>query len=488
MQTIDTNAILLAVAGLVFIYLIAAMIVVDGWVLYRLLVGRSVLPPPVLVPRRAVPWGAWTVLLLTILNHLVLPLIAISAYAKANGLLPKRSAVVDPTPRVHAPAPAPAEKHPPQGRPAEPEAKSIEKQILPERPLRAENSSPSQPQPKEQPAKPPAALSLSSGLRPSLTERLSIQAVCSVVLLVLAPLILRMTSRSPFRDLGLSFNRWWLQAGVGIVAFLAIQPALMATQVAMTKIWENNPHPLLKMVTNEFSPGVPQLAILVAVIIAPIAEELIYRGVIQSWLVKCAAPAVSGVSSFISRRAIHRSLAGQCQRHPGETPLLPPETLAHSSGIHVSTPELIDSNAKLPEDEADLAAPIESPAQPDQPPATNTPVERRGAALVGIIITSLIFAALHFDQWPAPIALFLLSVVIGYVYERTGSLLAAICMHAAFNAFSTFFLLSSLLLPQSAQHPELGKLKKPAAVAENSRRHDGACIHLGNRETTTRFL
>ena len=43
----------------------------------------------------------------------------------------------------------------------------------------------------------------------------------------------------------------------------------------------------------------------------------------------------------------------------------------------------------------------------------------------------------HAPQWPAPIALFVLSLVIGTVYHRTGSLIAAIFMHATFNGLST---------------------------------------------------
>ena len=40
-----------------------------------------------------------------------------------------------------------------------------------------------------------------------------------------------------------------------------------------------------------------------------------------------------------------------------------------------------------------------------------------GRGLAAIVVTSLIFAAVHGPQWPAPIALFILSVVIGYVYQ-----------------------------------------------------------------------
>ena len=52
-----------------------------------------------------------------------------------------------------------------------------------------------------------------------------------------------------------------------------------------TRVWESNAHPLYKMISDEFSPGVAQLAFLMAVIVAPVFEELLFRGILQSWLV-----------------------------------------------------------------------------------------------------------------------------------------------------------------------------------------------------------
>ena len=64
---------------------------------------------------------------------------------------------------------------------------------------------------------------------------------------------------------------------------------------------------------------------------------------------------------------------------------------------------------------------------------------------MAILSTSLLFAAMHAAQWPAPIAIFVLSVALGALYQRTGSLLAAIAMHGTFNGFSTLLLLLQAL-------------------------------------------
>jgi membrane protease YdiL (CAAX protease family) len=60
---------------------------------------------------------------------------------------------------------------------------------------------------------------------------------------------------------------------------------------------------------------------------------------------------------------------------------------------------------------------------------------RAGPAWAAIGVSSLLFAMVH-PLWMAP-AIFTLSLCIGYVYERTGNLWAAILLHAAFNAVNT---------------------------------------------------
>ena len=95
MQTIDTNMVLLAAFGLFVIYLLAAMLAADGWVLYRLLTGQRVFPAAPLVARRPVPWGAWTILVLVAMT-ILLPVCVYLGYAKAIGVLPRRSLVRSP--------------------------------------------------------------------------------------------------------------------------------------------------------------------------------------------------------------------------------------------------------------------------------------------------------------------------------------------------------------------------------------------------------
>jgi membrane protease YdiL (CAAX protease family) len=58
-----------------------------------------------------------------------------------------------------------------------------------------------------------------------------------------------------------------------------------------------------------------------------------------------------------------------------------------------------------------------------------------------ILLTSALFAAIH-DPWTWP-PIFLLSLFLGWLYERTGNLWAAVGLHAAFNTVMTLIFLQS---------------------------------------------
>jgi membrane protease YdiL (CAAX protease family) len=65
-----------------------------------------------------------------------------------------------------------------------------------------------------------------------------------------------------------------------------------------------------------------------------------------------------------------------------------------------------------------------------------TMVEMAGSRWVAILVTSIIFALMHWGAvaWHALLPLFVLSLAFGWIYERTGRLSASIVMHVLFNA------------------------------------------------------
>ena len=61
--------------------------------------------------------------------------------------------------------------------------------------------------------------------------------------------------------------------------------------------------------------------------------------------------------------------------------------------------------------------------------------------ILGIVSTSLLFAAVHSSVWPSPIPLFVLGLGLGYLTARTGSIVPAVVVHGLFNAVSFVYLL-----------------------------------------------
>jgi membrane protease YdiL (CAAX protease family) len=143
----------------------------------------------------------------------------------------------------------------------------------------------------------------------------------------------------------------------------------------------------------------PQLSLRILIAVTTIAvmpplEEMLFRGMFQT-----------AVRSFLEARfSTHR----------------PPESLEPQS------PQSPFTNHQLPFTDNQLPITIH------QSPNT---------AWLAIAITSALFATIHANppHWPA---LFVLSISIGYAYEKSGSLFRPIFIHALFNATSVISVLN----------------------------------------------
>jgi membrane protease YdiL (CAAX protease family) len=229
---------------------------------------------------------------------------------------------------------------------------------------------------------------LSARRKPTFTEQIAVVSLVNGVLLVVVPLTLRRTARTLLAAFGLERAALGRTLVVGMVGFLLATPAVYLVNGLSILIWKEHKHPLEEMVVAGPTVGIACLAFVSAVVLAPAAEELVFRGILQSWLVQ-----------FFRRG--DRSLSSDA----GEAPAVPP------------------------------MAPIEEP----DPGPWHEP-------LAPVLLTSALFAVIHLPQWPAPIAIFFLSVGLGVVYQRTGSLVASFVMHALFNGFSTLILFQAILL------------------------------------------
>jgi membrane protease YdiL (CAAX protease family) len=339
------------------------------WAVGRIWRGNRLLEGVQPLTTRQVPWGGLTVLAVVLLYFLV-NIAVTHLYAAATG------------------------RHLPQD--SKPAEKLIEPRRLGQEPgtlLPAADESPKQSQ----------------------AELMAQLAVINVLLIVLVPGLLRLTSKATLLDLGLSFKDWRRQMAVGVVGAFLMTPAVFAVQSLAVRVWPPQKHPLEDMVRDEFTIGVAILALLSAMILAPVIEEMLFRGVLQRWLSKVVGDASSSNA-----------------RTPNSDPL---EEYKISGVWSAENPvdQLLEETGALGADR-----------WPD--------LEARLVSALPIIFASFLFAVVHLRQWPAPISIFLLAIALGAIYRRTGSLITIITMHGTFNGFSTLALLLEALGNQMHPH------------------------------------
>jgi membrane protease YdiL (CAAX protease family) len=200
----------------------------------------------------------------------------------------------------------------------------------------------------------------------------------------------------------LGFDRRRFSPGLvfGVCGLLLAMPIVYGTMVgsewAYRAVRYTHPseHDLLRVMGETADPMLKYVIVAAAVLIAPLWEELLFRGhiqtIIRELLIRISEP--------------------------------PPPSVAMVATIDQSPP----------------GGPVVEYA------SANTDSDRRphpAASWVAIIITSAMFAGVH-TPWQMP-AIFALSLCLGFAYERTNNLWVSVTMHATFNTLMTtyFFLI-----------------------------------------------
>jgi membrane protease YdiL (CAAX protease family) len=216
-------------------------------------------------------------------------------------------------------------------------------------------------------------------------------------------------------QLGIAATR--IPAGVarGMLGVLVILPPTYAlnyvaewvyTRMKMTHPTE---HPLLKLMHEPQDPKIKWALIVAAVFVAPLFEEYLFRGHIQT-LIRRAIISLAAMASGTDERGFPIGF--------------PPSGIPISPAVDPSQPPTLS-----------YAVPV----VPIRPAVWQT--------WLAILITSALFAAVHWDArsahplWMAP-PIFFLSLGLGYCYERTGNLWTSITVHCLFNSISTFLYLN----------------------------------------------
>jgi len=143
-----------------------------------------------------------------------------------------------------------------------------------------------------------------------------------------------------------------------------------------------------------------------AVLVAPVCEEIFFRGTLQAWL--------------------HR-------------------TQTHKSGDD-SLREIIGGWDRDTDRHQNLG---EIPGNGDPKRLADPATLLTFLSWLPIVTSALVFAAVHWGQGLAPIPLFVFGVALGYVYRQTRSVIPCIVMHMLLNGYSMLWATIPLVVDNS---------------------------------------
>jgi membrane protease YdiL (CAAX protease family) len=130
----------------------------------------------------------------------------------------------------------------------------------------------------------------------SLKDLPHLQQVCLAVVAQIATVVGLLGCAGPLRatDFGCDFSSWRTDLCAGVIGFLAsLAPVFLVILLTQALGWrgEKDQHALLKLLDENAGADVFGWVVLAAVFLAPLAEELLYRVLLQGWTQSQIGPA-----------------------------------------------------------------------------------------------------------------------------------------------------------------------------------------------------
>jgi membrane protease YdiL (CAAX protease family) len=200
------------------------------------------------------------------------------------------------------------------------------------------------------------------------------------------------------RNLGRNVLAGLLFAFIFVPGSLCIQQlALMALEAAGSAPVE---HRFTQLRATGLLPAEWGLLVFTAVVVAPVWEEILFRGLIQPWVMR------NGRRGALVALGLAALLAGYGVVSGWPAAPTPRQIAVKLAPLWVLTPLV----------------------------AVYFLVERRGAAWGGLFASAVLFAWIHVAAWPSPVPLVWLALGLGWLAWRGRSLAGAVVLHAVFNA------------------------------------------------------
>ncbi len=234
---------------------------------------------------------------------------------------------------------------------------------------------------------------------------------------------------------GFRASGWWRQLRIAVIATLATLPIvyllMAAVSIGLDTAYK---HPLLDEIRATATLGSYLLGVVTAVLLAPLAEEFLFRVILQGWLQSIP---------FSSPQEI---LLGAS-----------PNRRLESQRMNVVTAEIIDTKTSVqPEAVSQEKAlpPILSSLQSELA-QTVSPNDLDDAYITIIpplwpaVVTGILFGLAHWGYGLSFIPLIVLGIVLGLIYRATNSIWPCFLVHFALNGTSMLGLGLSILVERA---------------------------------------
>jgi membrane protease YdiL (CAAX protease family) len=258
-----------------------------------------------------------------------------------------------------------------------------------------------------------------------------------VGLLVVALPLIALHTGSSLSEFGLLGRHLLRDLKLGVIAFVMLAPPVYAIQGLLVYFWQPSKHPLMEMFKASPDAGFFAVLFVAAAVMAPIFEELVFRVLFQGFLEKLVSFRGHAAEILLGRLP-------SVWTTPAAT-LAPAPVEAGESTVVLRPTEAVENPYLASPVVADGIIPAELADPAEQ-------AELRGfRSWFPIAIASIVFALLHYSHGPDWVALTLLAAGMGYLYQRTHSLVPSLVVHALINSLSMFGLwLQVYALPEQA--------------------------------------
>ena len=250
--------------------------------------------------------------------------------------------------------------------------------------------------------------------------------ICTAVSTVLTLAYLYARYQNP-KVFGGSLKYLGRDFGLGCFVFMCFVPITFLVQAALTQVWEYE-HPTLDLISSDSSLLTILSAWWMAVVVAPVSEEIFFRGILQGWLSRL----------FVNNAQPEAALIGGWP------------------GGQSSSPASVGQRESAAGTDAAENRISENPYQSSTTAAVREPVAEEPQYYVAqawfpVVVSSLLFSLVHLGQGPAPIPIFVFAVGLGMIYRQTGRIVPCIVAHFCLNCFSmSIFTIEQLYFPPDA--------------------------------------